>query len=214
MDSTVTTATLIAALLSSVLILTWAYQVINWLWLTPKRLERSLKRQGVRGGSYRILYGDMKENLKMMQEAKSKPIGLSESIVPRLLPYVDQCLKTYGNSSIMWLGPKPRILVMEPELIKDIFNKISEFHKPKGNPLTRLLATGVATYEDDKWVKHRKLINPTYFFFFFKNPFIIIYKRNGAERATKGARYERGGALRPPRYKGARRRYNNGLALI
>uniref|UniRef100_A0A7N1A8X9 Cytochrome P450 n=2 Tax=Kalanchoe fedtschenkoi TaxID=63787 RepID=A0A7N1A8X9_KALFE len=161
MDSTVTTATLTAALLS-VLILTWAYQVINWLWLTPKRLERSLKRQGVKGTSYRILYGDMKENLKMMQEAKSKPIGLSESIVPRLLPYVDQCLKTYGNNSIMWLGPKPRILPMEPELIKDIFNKISDFRKQNGNPLTKLLATGVATYEDDKWVKHRKLINPAF----------------------------------------------------
>uniref|UniRef100_A0A7N0VEZ5 Cytochrome P450 n=1 Tax=Kalanchoe fedtschenkoi TaxID=63787 RepID=A0A7N0VEZ5_KALFE len=161
MESTVNTATLTSVLLS-ILILTWAYRVINWLWLTPKRLERSLKRQGFKGGSYRILYGDMKENSKMTQEAISKPIGLSESIIPRLLPYVDQCLKIYGNNSIMWLGPKPRILLMEPELIKDIFNKISEFHKHKDNPLTRLLGKGVINYEDDKWAKHRKLINPAF----------------------------------------------------
>uniref|UniRef100_A0A7N0VK83 Cytochrome P450 n=1 Tax=Kalanchoe fedtschenkoi TaxID=63787 RepID=A0A7N0VK83_KALFE len=161
MESSVNPAALTVALLS-VVILPWAYQLINWLWLTPKRLERSLKQQGLKGGSYRVLHGDMKENMKLMQEARSKPINLSENIIPRLHPYVDQCLRTYGRNSIMWLGPIPSILLTEPELIKTVFNKISEFHRPMSNPLVRLLNTGLVSYDDDKWVKHRKLMNPAF----------------------------------------------------
>ncbi|CAM8991972.1 unnamed protein product [Rhodiola kirilowii] len=141
---------------------TCAYRVINWLWLTPKMLERNLKRQGLKGNSYRVLYGDMKDNMKMMQDAKSKPISLSDNIIPRVMPYVEHCLATHGKNSIMWLGPRPRILLMEPELIKEVFNKINQFQKPHANPLVRLLATGVVSYNDDKWVKHRKLINPAF----------------------------------------------------
>uniref|UniRef100_A0A7N0TJM7 Cytochrome P450 n=1 Tax=Kalanchoe fedtschenkoi TaxID=63787 RepID=A0A7N0TJM7_KALFE len=156
-------AAVTAAVLSCLLILTWAaYRVIDWLWLTPKRLERSLKRQGVKGRSYRILYGDMKENKKMLQQVKSKPINLSENIVPRVLPYIHHCLHTYGNNSIMWVGPKPRILLTEPELIKEFFIKIRQFHRPGFNPQFGLLVTGLLSYEDDKWAKHRNLLSPAF----------------------------------------------------
>uniref|UniRef100_A0A7N0TIH6 Cytochrome P450 n=1 Tax=Kalanchoe fedtschenkoi TaxID=63787 RepID=A0A7N0TIH6_KALFE len=166
---------LIAALFS-ILILTWAYRVINWLWLTPKRLERSLNQQGLKGSSYKFLYGDMKENMEKMKEATSKPINLSDDIAPRLIPHIHWCLQTYGKNSITWLGPKPRVLLMEPELTKEIFNKISQFHKVRDNPLVRLLATGLVTYDDDKWAKHRKLINPAFHSEKLKNMLPAFYQ--------------------------------------
>lgn len=50
----------------------------------------------------------------------------------------------------------------DPELIKDVFNKISDFPKPNSNPLVNLLATGLVSYEGEKWSKHRRIINPAF----------------------------------------------------
>jgi cytochrome P450 len=62
----------------------------------------------------------------------------------------------------MWIGPKPRVNIMNPEQLKDIFSKIYDFQKPNGNPIVKLLATGLADYEGEKWATHRKIINPAF----------------------------------------------------
>jgi cytochrome P450 len=46
--------------------------------------------------------------------------------------------------------------------LKDIFSKISDFQKIEGTPLSKLLVTGLAQYEAEKWAKHRKIINPAF----------------------------------------------------
>uniref|UniRef100_A0A7N0VE38 Cytochrome P450 n=1 Tax=Kalanchoe fedtschenkoi TaxID=63787 RepID=A0A7N0VE38_KALFE len=110
------------------LILRWSFKAINWLWLKPRRLETCLRQQGFKGNSYRFLYGDTKDNLKMIQEASSKPIHLSDDIVGSI------------PISVYAVG----------------------LSKPPLNPLAALLAKGLASYEGDKWAKHRKLINPAF----------------------------------------------------
>jgi len=60
------------------------------------------------------------------------------------------------------LGPTPRVTILDPEQIKDVFNKIYDFPKPNANPLVRLLASGLASHEGEKWSKHRRLINPAF----------------------------------------------------
>ena len=67
-----------------------------------------------------------------------------------------------GKDSFMWIGPTPRVSIRDPEHLKDIFIKFGDFPKPHSNPLGRLLAAGVASYEGDKWAKHRKIINPAF----------------------------------------------------
>ncbi|KAF3618099.1 Cytochrome [Capsicum annuum] len=67
-----------------------------------------------------------------------------------------------GKKSFIWMGPRPQVLIMDPELIKEVFSKIYLYQKPHGNPLTALLVRGVAAYEEDKWAKHRKIINPAF----------------------------------------------------
>ncbi|XP_062011784.1 cytochrome P450 72A397-like isoform X2 [Rosa rugosa] len=111
------------------IIVRWAWSVLDWVWLKPKKLERCLREQGLQGNSYRFLYGDLKENSILLKHAKSKPMNLSTShdIAPRLIPFLDQTVKTYGS-----------------------------------NPLLKLLAAGLASYEGEKWVKHRRIINPTF----------------------------------------------------
>ncbi|CAM8990412.1 unnamed protein product [Rhodiola kirilowii] len=152
-----------AALLGCVVLL-WSYKIINWVWLKPKRLEIRLRQLGFRGNSYRILQGDMKDKKRMILEAKSKPIQLSDDIITRVHPDFHRLIQTYGKSSIRWLGPMPEVYVMEPELIKDVLNRINDFHKPQRNPSSLLVVEGLATYEGKKWAKHRKLINPAFHF--------------------------------------------------
>ncbi|KAE8124613.1 hypothetical protein FH972_019480 [Carpinus fangiana] len=143
-------------------ILTLGWRILNWVWLRPKYLERRLREQGFSGNSYRLFFGDMKDGSIMSKQAKSKPINFSDDISPRVVPIVHHTLKNYGKNFFIWIGPKPRVYIMDPEQIKDVFTNIGEFQKPRINPLSKLLLSGVVSYEGEKWVKHRKIINPAF----------------------------------------------------
>lgn len=73
-------------------------RVVNWLWLRPKRLERFLRKQNLKGNSYRLGFGDFKEMGQMTQQAKSKPINLDDDIIPRVIPFHHQMVQNYGMS--------------------------------------------------------------------------------------------------------------------
>ncbi|KAH7840291.1 hypothetical protein Vadar_015203 [Vaccinium darrowii] len=146
-----------------VAVMAWlGWSVLNWVWLTPKKLERCLREQGLNGSSYRLLFGDLKESTQMTAEARSSPISFGDDIVPRVLTPIHHSVTTYGKNSFMWLGPKPRVNIMDPELVKEILSHNFNFKKVRGNPLSRLLGSGLVSYEDEQWVKHRKLINPAF----------------------------------------------------
>lgn len=69
-----------------------------------------------------------------------------------------------GQNFFTWLGPKPVVNIMDPELIKEILSKYNQYQKPKeGNPLFRLLVGGVIAKDGEKWAKHRKIINPAFY---------------------------------------------------
>ncbi|KAK9943973.1 hypothetical protein M0R45_009560 [Rubus argutus] len=146
------------------IIVRWVWKALDWVWFKPKRLERCLREQGLKGNSYRLFYGDMKENSILLKQAKSKPMNLSgfHDIAPRLIPIVDQSVKTYGKNSFVWIGPIPRVNIMNPEDIKAVFTNIDDFQKPALNPFFRMLITGIASYEGEKWAKHRRIINATF----------------------------------------------------
>ncbi|CAE5967295.1 unnamed protein product [Arabidopsis arenosa] len=162
-----------------------------WVWFKPKTLERYLRRQGLAGTPYTPLVGDLKRNFSMLAEARSKPIKLTDDITPRVVPYPLQMLKTHGmvpgwhlDSSVFktvkrfqllylyvvetgrtfytWLGPIPTINIMDPEQIKEVFNKVYDFQKVHTFPLARLIAAGLVSYDGDKWAKHRRIINPAF----------------------------------------------------
>ncbi|KAK4487006.1 hypothetical protein RD792_006321 [Penstemon davidsonii] len=69
-----------------------------------------------------------------------------------------------GNESFFWIGPRPTVIVTDPELVKEVMAKNYIYQKPElPNPLTKLLALGVLSLETDKWAKHRKIINPAFY---------------------------------------------------
>ncbi|CAM8888124.1 unnamed protein product [Rhodiola kirilowii] len=64
---------------------------------------------------------------------------------------------------------------MEPGLIREAFTKILDFKKPPPNPLVQVLGTGLASYEGDRWAKHRRLINPAFHVEKLKNMLPAFY---------------------------------------
>ncbi|VFQ75931.1 unnamed protein product [Cuscuta campestris] len=138
--------------------------VLDWVWLKPKRLERILKQQGLKGNPYRVLSGDMKDLGSMIRDATSKPMDLSDDfITPRIIPLFLHLINKYGRNCYVWMGPRPMVFITDPDLVKEVLNKHHLFQKPRTNPLARKLAQGLVSIEKDKWAKHRRLINPAFY---------------------------------------------------
>ncbi|XP_059282111.1 cytochrome P450 CYP72A219-like [Lycium ferocissimum] len=139
------------------------WRVLNWVWFRPKKLEKFLRKQGLKGNSYRVLYGDMKDQSGMIKEATAKPMNLSDDdVAPRMVPFLLETIKKYGKKSFIWFGPRPQVLIMDPELIKEVLSKNYLYQKLHANPFATLFVQGLVSHEEDKWTKHRKIINPAF----------------------------------------------------
>lgn len=67
------------------------WRVVNWIWFKPKKLEKLLREQGLKGNSYRILYGDTKEFFQTLR--------IAGALVHWACPF-------YDSISRFWLCPK------------------------------------------------------------------------------------------------------------
>ena len=56
------------------------------------------------------------------------------------------------------------MVITEAELIRDILsNKSGHFEKFNFNErLLKMLALGIASYDGEKWAKHRRIVNPAF----------------------------------------------------
>ncbi|XP_039119448.1 cytochrome P450 CYP72A219-like [Dioscorea cayenensis subsp. rotundata] len=142
----------------------WAWRTLDWVWLTPRRIERELRRQGLGGNHYRILYGDAKDNVRLSKDVRSRPLPLyCHDIGPRVLPLFHKAIKDHGKTSFTWLGPFPRVTLMNPESVKEVLsNKFGHFMRPRTTPLAKFLVQGLLSHEGEKWAKHRRIINPAF----------------------------------------------------
>lgn len=83
-------------------LLVCVWRVLNWVWFRPKKLEKLLKEQGLKGNAYRILYGDTKQLSGRIKEANSKCMSLyDDNIAPRLVPFFLDTINKYGMFSFI-----------------------------------------------------------------------------------------------------------------
>ncbi|GAA0157520.1 oxygenase [Lithospermum erythrorhizon] len=153
---------MIPAVVCATIVLGYTWKFLNWAMIKPYQMGRCLRMQGLNGSPYKLFFGDLKEFSSMIEKARSKPLSLTDDILPRISPLFLHMINKYGKNPFIWLGPRPVVLIMEPELVKEVMIKSYQFQKPRTNPLTKLLVQGVAVYEEDKWAKHRKIINPAF----------------------------------------------------
>ncbi|KAL5228236.1 hypothetical protein ABZP36_016501 [Zizania latifolia] len=154
----------LAGAAAAVALLWLVARTLEWAWWTPRRLESALRAQGVRGTRYRLFTGDVRENARLGREALLKPLPLGcHDIVPRVLPMFCNAFKEHGKLSFTWFGPTPRVMIHDPELVKEVLsNKFGHYGKQRPSRFGKLLATGVASYEGEKWAKHRRILNPAF----------------------------------------------------
>ncbi|KAF2325484.1 hypothetical protein GH714_029458 [Hevea brasiliensis] len=68
-----------------------------------------------------------------------------------------------GNNCVSWLGPRPQLIVTEPNLVKEILNKDELYPKPEFESyLKNLFGDGLVTTRGEKWFRQRKLANHTF----------------------------------------------------
>ncbi|CAI9108315.1 OLC1v1007885C1 [Oldenlandia corymbosa var. corymbosa] len=158
--------TIITFTISFVLVafLVCVWRALDFLLLKPRKIEKQLRAQGLVGNPYRPVFGDLKQYIKMKNEANSRPmINLSDDILPRVSPFFLKTVKKYGTSSFVWFGPLPLVIIKDPKLMKEILQNHNLFHKALSpDSLDLMLAQGLFTAEGDRWAKHRKLINPAF----------------------------------------------------
>uniref|UniRef100_A0ACD5VSY0 Uncharacterized protein n=1 Tax=Avena sativa TaxID=4498 RepID=A0ACD5VSY0_AVESA len=146
-------------------VLLWqAARLLDRLWWHPRRLERALRAQGLGGTSYRFLIGDATEYERRNKEARSRSIPLRcHDIAPLVAPLLHDIVREHGKVCVSWFGPYPKVTISDPDLTKEVMsNKFGHFEKLQFPALSRLLAGGLATYEREKWVMHRRILNPAF----------------------------------------------------
>ena len=154
----------IAGAVAAVALLSLAAWILEWAWWTPRRLGRALRAQGLRGTRYRLFSGDAPEDARLSREARSQPLPLgSHDIIPRVHPMLCNAVKEHGKMPFTWFGPTPRVLVSDPDLVREILsNKLGHYRKQRSSRMGKLLADGVANHEGEKWAKHRRILNPAF----------------------------------------------------
>ncbi|XP_010254918.1 PREDICTED: cytochrome P450 734A1 [Nelumbo nucifera] len=134
------------------------------IWV-PWKTQLHFRNQGIRGPGYRLIFGNAAEIRGLIAEAQAKPMmPVSHEIIHRVMPHYHTWSTIYGKTFLYWFGPKPRLAIADPDMIKEILlNTNGAFGKIGFNPLSKqLFGDGLVGLEGEKWARHRRITNQAF----------------------------------------------------
>ncbi|KAL9297988.1 hypothetical protein ACSQ67_023884 [Phaseolus vulgaris] len=121
----------------------WAVKTLNSLWLRPKRLEKLLRAQGLHGDPYSLSRPSSNHNQPPQDTPHSESFVLSDDVAPRIFTQAHNTVAKYGKNSFLWEGTTPKVIITDPNHIKEVFNNIHDFQKPKMSSIAKFLVCGL-----------------------------------------------------------------------
>ncbi|RLM87431.1 hypothetical protein C2845_PM04G32620 [Panicum miliaceum] len=141
-------------------------RLMDALWWRPRRLERHFARHGVRGPGYRFFFGSSIELIRLMVDASSRPAPpeAPHDVLPRVLAFYHHWRKLYGPMHMIWFGSTPRLIVSEPELIREVLlSRAEHFDRYEAHPLIgQFEGLGLSNLHGDEWARRRKILTPAF----------------------------------------------------
>lgn len=133
------------------------------IWV-PWKIQQFFRKQGVNGPNYRLYYGNTTEMIRMTNEALTKSIPFKHDIVHRVLPDYYQWSAKYGKTFLCWFGVKPRLVLVDPDMIKEVLlKKMDIIDRDSFNPLAKTLnGEGLPGLMGHEWAAHRKIATPAF----------------------------------------------------
>ncbi|XWS14602.1 hypothetical protein CRYUN_Cryun35bG0023700 [Craigia yunnanensis] len=157
---------LLLALLCLFTLLLKAIQRIIWV---PWRIQTHFRKQGIRGPSYRPIFGNTAQIRRLYSEAGSKPMSFDQhDILDRVAPGYSKWSRTYGKTLLYWFGLKPRLAISDPDMIKQVTLNTDGgtlAFEPLGfDTSTKLLfgRQGLVALTGGKWAVHRRISNQAF----------------------------------------------------
>nr|QNS30006.1 cytochrome P450 [Nothapodytes nimmoniana] len=156
----------VVLIILSLILLCFLKFIHSTIWI-PLKIQRHFRRQGIGGPSYRPIVGNSAEiRRRMIAEAEAKPIDfIIHEITHRVIPHYHNWSKVYGKTFLYWFGPKPRLAIADPDMIREVLvnNTGGSFAKIEFNPLSKLLfGEGLVGLVGEKWAVHRRIINQAF----------------------------------------------------
>uniref|UniRef100_A0ACD5YNL1 Uncharacterized protein n=1 Tax=Avena sativa TaxID=4498 RepID=A0ACD5YNL1_AVESA len=142
----------------------WEYVVVRLVW-RPYAIAKRLRGQGIHGPPYRFLKGSNEEVKRMKGEADGLVLDVHDhNHLPRIAPHYLKWRSEYGEPFVYWFGAKPRIVIFDYELVRQILSsKSGHFVKNDAHPIVlELLGKGLVLVDGVDWVRHRRVINPAF----------------------------------------------------
>ncbi|XVE94746.1 hypothetical protein REPUB_Repub02eG0035600 [Reevesia pubescens] len=157
---------LLLALLCPFIFLLIAIYKIIWV---PWRIQTQFRKQGIKGPSYRPIFGNSAEIRNLYSEARSKPMSIDQhDILDRVAPSYSNWSRTYGKTFLYWFGLKPRLAISDPDMIKQVTLNTDggtlAFEPLGSNPSTKQLfgPQGLVAVTGAKWAVHRRISNQAF----------------------------------------------------
>ncbi|XP_057784040.1 cytokinin hydroxylase-like [Salvia miltiorrhiza] len=135
-------------------------------WVNPRRIQKIMEKQGVRGPKPRFLVGNILDMASLLSNSTALDCSsIHHDIVARLLPHYILWSKTYGKRFIFWNGVEPRMCLTETELIKELLSKYSSLSgksRLQQQNSKHFIGRGLLMANGDDWYHQRHIVAPAF----------------------------------------------------